>query len=158
MTCRTRSVFTVISYLFLAASRGDQSCWQIPATRFFFHDRPCIFYRFEGERDHNPQWKDPKLYGLVMLVMYYVSTNLFTLLIVFCQPDLSIDVPPDLRSTIFLFTVPPLLLKQRGAEWNERHRISETWFACVAKSRKLGGKVSLTEKMYTSSKNRNYIH
>ena len=28
----------------------------------------------------------------------------------------------------------------------------------VAKFRKLGGKVSLTEKIHTSSKNRNYIH
>ena len=41
------------------------------------------------------------------------------------------DVSPDLRSTIFLSAFPPLQLKQRGAEWNEHHRISETWFAML---------------------------
>ena len=39
------------------------------------------------------------------------------------------DVSPGLRSTIFLSAF--FLLKQRGADWSGRHRISETWFAML---------------------------
>ena len=40
------------------------------------------------------------------------------------------DVSPDLRSTIFISAFPPLLLKQRGADWDERHRYQRLDLQC----------------------------
>ena len=56
-----------------------------------------------------------------------------------------------------LFWSSCLRLTAQFVHWNRAH-ISAIHTGIVAKFRKLGGKVSLTEKIHTSSKNRNYIH